>query len=153
MHADAVLHSRRIAVSLLGGTAKKAAVPIYATPGGCRVLQVRVIPTSLAGSSQTYSTWVSHHSTAAIGDADTVFADVDRAVVAGSSHAVAEQVFKAAGEDDFYVFVQSVSDHTNHAFYVMVELDTLAAAGFVVEVVYLSHGTYTQTKRSLLEVA
>jgi hypothetical protein len=153
MHADAVLHSRRIAVSLLGGTAKKAAVPIYATPGGCRVLQVRVIPTTLAGSNQTYSTWISHLSTAAIGDADTVFADVARAVVAGSSHAVAEQVFKAAGEDDFYVFIQSVTDHTNHAFYVMVELDTLAAAGFVVEVVFLDYGTYTQTKRSLLEVA
>lgn len=153
MNADAVLHSRRVAVTLLGGTAKKAAIPIYATPGGCRVLQVRVIPTSLAGSDQTYSAWISHLSTSVIGDADTVFADVDRAVVAGSTHAVAEQVFKAAGEDDFYVFVQSVSDHTNHAFYVMVELDTLAAAGFVVEVVYLSHGTYTQTKRSLLAVA
>jgi len=147
-----VLHSRRVAVTFAGSTAKKAAVPIYADPGGARVMQLRVVPTSLTGSSQTYSAWVAHLAAAEIGDPDTIFADIDRTIVSGATHTPAEQVFKAAGEDDFYVFVPSVSDTTNHAFYVIIELDTLAAADFVVEVVYGAVGSYTQTKRSTLSV-
>ena len=154
-HAVQVLGSCRATISFAGGSGKKATIPIKCTPGGVLVRQLRVVPSSLAGSDQTYSTWVSNESDGAVGDFSTVFADVDRAIAAGSSFTEDEQVYKSPNEGDFYVAVKSAplpaSPSAEGTFYVFIELDSVAAAEFDVEVFYEVYGTFSS--RRSIEVA
>lgn len=140
--------ARRKTVSFVGGTGKKAVVSFPAASGCNVVMWLRVVPTNLDGADQTYSTWVSANSAATPGDADTVFYDEDRTIVSGTTHTVDEQVYKAVGESDFAVFIPR--DGTE--IHVMVELASLDAAEFEVEIMYSHLGASTQAPRSTVEV-
>jgi len=140
--------TRRTTLTFAGTTAKKAAVPFAISEGSSVVLQLRVVPVSLAGANQTYSTWVSVDDTALPGEPDTVFFDEARTIVSGATHTAAEQVYKPVGENDFIVAVPQASKTV----YVIVELDVLAAAEFEVEIVLGHLGTHTQAVRKTLDV-
>lgn len=143
------LSARRTTVTFAGTTDKKAAIPFTVAPGAHVVHQVRVVPLSLDGADQTYNTWIAMKATALPGDADTVFFDEDRAIVTGSTHTVAEQVFKAIGESDFFV----IATPNITTLYVFVELDALDAASFEVEIITSHMGVHTQyAKRVPVEV-
>lgn len=141
--------ARRTTVTFAGSTDKKAVVPFTMAPGSHVIHQLRVVPVSLDGADQTYDTWLSNKSTALPGDADTVFFDNDRTIVSGTTHTVAEQVFKAVGESDFIVVVPA----GNPYIHLMIELDTLDAAEFEVELIASHMGASTQyAKRETIEV-
>ena len=152
------MRSARVAATF-GGTGTTIVVPIGTRVGAQKVLQLRVVPTSIGGGSAiTYSTWVSSLAADVIGSPGTVFADEDRAATNGLSvYPPEEQVVKLPLDGDFFVAARGVGAGTTVSdevfFYVHIELSAARAAAFTVEVVFEDHGPTSIARATTAVVA